>query len=196
MKENRMYSKFIRSCIVLNAIVFCSVANAHPGHGLDIMAGVSHPFLGLDHVLAMVAVGVWACQLGGRAVWLVPASFVTLMALAGSVGMGGVALPVIESGIATSVLLLGFLIAFAVKVRPTLAAIIVALFAVFHGYSHGVEMPSLAAAWQYGLGFLLATAVLHGLGLLLGNALRERTLWVRGAGALVAASGVWMMAAI
>ncbi|GAC1316161.1 MAG: HupE/UreJ family protein [Collimonas sp.] len=195
-----MYSNFIRHCIVLSvalsAIVFCSAANAHPGHGFDLMAGISHPFLGLDHVLAMVAVGVWARQLGGRAVWLAPASFVALMALAGSVGVGGIALPVIESGIATSVLLLGLLIAFAVKVRPVPAAVIVASFAVFHGYSHGVEMPALAAAWQYGLGFLLATAMLHGLGLLLGGALRQRTLLLRAAGAVVAASGVWMMAAI
>ena len=190
-----MYN-FIRWCIALTAIVFCSVADAHPGHGFDVMAGISHPFLGLDHLLAMVAVGVWASQLGGRAMWLVPASFVALMALAGSMGMASIAMPMFESGIATSVLLLGLLIAFAVKVRPALAAVIVVSFAVFHGYSHGVEMPVFSAAWQYGIGFLLSTAVLHGLGLLLGMVLRQRTLWLRAAGALVAAIGVWMMAAI
>ena len=190
-----MCSNFIRWCIALTAIAFCSVADAHPGHGFDVMAGISHPFLGLDHLLAMVAVGVWASQLGGRAMWLVPASFVALMALAGSVGMGGIALPVVESGIATSVLLLGLLIAFAVKVRPALAAVIVASFAVFHGYAHGAEMPVLGTPWQYGFGFILSTAVLHGLGLLLGGSLRNQGLGLRAAGVLVAASGACMMAA-
>ena len=191
-----MRTKFIRWCITLMPIAFCSMAYAHPGHANGAMAGIVHPLLGLDHLLAMLAVGVWAAQLGGRAKWLVPASFVALMALAGSMGMAGIALPLVESGIATSVLLLGLLIAFSVKVTPALGAGIVGLFAVFHGYAHGVEMPLPGSSWQYGLGFVLSTAVLHGLGLLLGRGRLQQGLWLRAAGALVAASGAWMMATI
>lgn len=191
-----MHTNFTRWCIALSAITFCSIANAHSGHTNGAMAGMVHPLLGLDHLLAMLAVGVWAAQLGGRAKWLVPASFVALMALAGSVGMAGIALPMVESGIATSVLLLGLLIAFSVKVTPALGASIVALFAVFHGYAHGVEMPLLGTPWQYGFGFVVSTALLHGLGLQFGRGLHKQALWLRAAGALVAASGAWMMATI
>ncbi len=169
-----MRTKFIRWCIALMPIAFCSMAYAHPGHTNGAMAGIIHPLLGLDHLFAMLAVGVWAAQLGGRAKWLLPTSFVTLMALAGSMGMAGIALPMVESGIATSVLLLGLLIAFSVKVTPALGAGIVGLFAVFHGYAHGVEMPLLGSPWQYGFGFVVSTTVLHGLGLLLGGRLQTR----------------------
>ena len=134
-----MGSKFIRWCIALMSVAFCSIAYAHPGHGGGLMAGITHPLFGLDHVLAMVAVGVWAFQLGGRARWLVPASFVGLMVVAGGVGMSGIALPMVEAGISTSVLVLGLLIAFSVRVTPAFGTGIVALFAIFHGYAHGAE---------------------------------------------------------
>lgn len=189
-----MRSKFIRSSFVVFIVAFCGIANAHPGHGGGYMAGMAHPFLGLDHLLAMIAVGAWAYQLGGRAKWLVPASFVALMAVAGGLGMEGFSLPMVEAGIATSVLLLGLLIAFSVKVSPVFGAGIVGLFAISHGFAHGVEMPALGEPWQYALGFVLSTAVLHGGGLLLGRGLQKQALWLRAVGALVAASGVWMMA--
>lgn len=191
-----MRINFTRWCIAITAIIFCSVADAHPGHGSGVIAGIAHPLLGLDHLLAMLAVGVWAAQLGGRAKWLVPASFVALMMVAGSVGMAGIALPMVESGIATSVLLLGLLTAFSVKVTPALGASIVGLFAVFHGYAHGMEMPLPGMPWQYGVGFVVSTAVLHGLGLQLGQGLHKQALWLRAAGVLVAASGAWMTATI
>ena len=136
-----MNSTFIRWCIALMSVAFSSIAQAHPGHGGGLLAGIAHPLFGLDHVLAMVAVGVWAFQLGGRARWLVPASFVALMAVACGAGIAGVALPLVEAGIATSVLVLGLLIAFAVRVTPAFGAGIVALFAIFHGHAHGAEMP-------------------------------------------------------
>ena len=189
-----MNSKFIRWCIALMSIAFCGIANAHPGHGGGLVAGITHPLFGLDHLLAMVAVGVWAFQLGGRAKWLVPASFVALMAVAGGVGMAGIALPMVESGIATSVLILGLLIAFSVRVTPALGAFIVALFAIFHGHAHGAEMPLLGSAWQYGIGFVASTAALHGLGLALGKGLNKQSLWLRAGGVAVAASGAWMLA--
>ncbi len=195
--ENYMQSNFIRWCITLTAMAFSSMAYAHPGHINNAMAGLVHPFLGIDHLLAMVAVGIWATQLGGRARWLLPASFIAIMGLAGSIGIAGVALPMIESGIATSVLLLGLLIAFSVKMNPVLGACLIGLFAVFHGYAHGVEMPALSTPWQYGVGFMLATGVLHGTGLLLGSGLhQQRALWLRAVGALMIASGAWMVATI
>lgn len=189
-----MNSKSIRWCIALISVAVCGVANAHPGHGGGLLAGISHPLFGLDHLLAMVAVGVWAYQLGGRAKWLAPASFVALMAVAGGAGMAGIAMPMVESGIAASVLILGLLIAFAVRVTPAFAAAIVALFAVFHGAAHGAEMPALGSAWQYGIGFIAATAALHGLGLALGKGSVKQMLWLRAAGVAVAASGTWMLA--
>lgn len=191
-----MNSKFIRWCIALMSVAFCGIANAHPGHGGGLMAGIAHPLFGLDHVLAMVAVGVWAFQLGGRAKWLVPASFVALMAVAGGVGMAGIGLPMVEIGIAASVLILGLLIAFSVRVTPAIGAGIVALFAIFHGHAHGAEMPLLGSAWQYGIGFVLATAALHGLGLALGKSLDKQNLVLRATGAMVAASGAWMMTGV
>ncbi|MEO8600504.1 MAG: HupE/UreJ family protein [bacterium] len=191
-----MSSKFIRWCIALISIAFCGIANAHPGHGGGLMAGIAHPLFGLDHLLAMVAVGVWAFQLGGRAKWLVPTSFVALMAVAGGVGMSGIALPMIEIGIAASVLILGLLIAFSVRVTPVVGACIVAMFAIFHGYAHGAEMPLLGSAWQYGIGFVASTAVLHGFGLVLGKGLHKQGLWLRVAGAMLAASGTWMMTGV
>lgn len=191
-----MSSKFIRGCIALATVVFCGVANAHPGHGGGLMAGVAHPLFGLDHLLAMVAVGVWAYQLGGRATWLVPASFVGLMAVAGGAGMVNIGLPMVEIGIAMSVLVLGCLIAFSVRVTPAIGAAIVALFALFHGYAHGAEMPLLGSAWQYGIGFIVSTAALHGVGLVLGKGMDKKGWLLRAAGAMVAASGAWMMTAI
>ncbi len=189
-----MRTHFIRGSFVLIAMAFSSIAYAHPGHGDSYLSGVAHPLMGLDHLFAMLAVGVWAFQSGGRAKWLLPASFVALMAVAGGVGMAGIQLPMVESGLATSVFLLGLLIAFAVKMHPALAAAIVAVFAVFHGNVHGMEMPLLVTPLQYGIGFVLSTAALHGIGLLLAQGLHKQAIWLRAAGVLIAAGGVWMTA--
>jgi urease accessory protein len=192
-----MKKNLTRYAIALAALAFCGIANAHPGHGSGFEAGVAHPLLGLDHLLAMIAVGVWAAQLGGRARWMVPASFVSIMAIAGGIGMSGiVTLPLVEGGIATSVLLLGLLIAFSINVTPAVGAVIVGLFAVFHGYAHGTEMPMMSSSLMYGLGFVVSTACLHGLGLLAGARLHKQATWVRAVGVAVAASGAWMIATI
>jgi urease accessory protein len=172
--------------------VVSGVAFAHPGvHVTHFVDGMSHPLSGFDHMLAMFAVGVWAAQLGGRAIWTVPTSFVAMMALAGWIGTTETPLPMVESGIATSVLVLGLLIAFSIRTSPVLGAGLVALFAVFHGYAHGMEMPG-NALWPYGFGFVLATTLLHGVGILAGLSLRNRAAWLRAAGALVAISELWI----
>jgi urease accessory protein len=151
-------------------LTLSDAALAHTGvgdaHGL--VHGFMHPIGGADHVLAMVAVGLYAALLGGRALWVVPASFVTMMAI----GMAGVAVPYTEAGIAVSVVVLGLAVALWLNI-PTLAATaLVGLFAIFHGHAHGAEMPLGATSYSYAAGFLLATALLHaagvGVGLLFG----------------------------
>jgi urease accessory protein len=153
-----------------------AIAFAHGGHGdtSGLTHGFSHPITGIDHVLAMVAIGVLAAQLGGRALWLVPLCFVAIMAGAGAVGMAGIPLPFSEVGISLSVIVLGLAVAFRLS-PPELAAVaLVGFFAVFHGHVHGAEMPAAASRIPYALGFVGATAMLHavgvGIGLLIGRA--------------------------
>jgi urease accessory protein len=175
-----------------------AAALAHTGHMEPggFMHGFEHPLGGLDHLLAMVAVGLWAAQSGGRALLALPAAFVGAMILGGLAGMAGLPLPAVEFGILGSVLALGALVAFQPKLSVGVCAVITAAFAVFHGYAHGVEMPVAASPLTYGLGFATATALLHvgGIGLIVavrrfvqGDASRAA---VRGSGALVAFGGV------
>lgn len=142
-------------------------AFAHTGEGLtaDFGHGFVHPLFGIDHLLAMVAVGLFAGQLGGRALGAVPVAFVGIMALGGALGAAHVPLPAVEIAIALSVVVLGGVITFRVKTPVVLAMALVGLFAVFHGHAHGAEMPEMAASLAYGLGFMLATAMLHGVGI-------------------------------
>jgi urease accessory protein len=145
-------------------------AFAHSGHGdaSGFVQGFAHPFGGLDHVLVMVAVGLYAVLLGGRALWLVPATFLGVVALGGALGAAGFALPFGEVAIAASVIVLGLAIALRLTL-PTLSTIaLVGLFAIFHGYAHGAEMPASASGYQYAAGFMLATTLLHSAGIALG----------------------------
>src|SRR5712691_8549209 len=146
-----------------------TVAFAHPGHeGPGLVAGFLHPLGGVDHIIAMVAVGLLAARLGGRALWLVPASFIAAMAVAGLAAIAGVGLPYVETGIALSVLVLGATVALGLTMPVAAAMGLVAFFAIFHGYAHGAEMPETASGLAYGAGFVAATALLHGVGIGLG----------------------------
>jgi urease accessory protein len=167
-----------RTLLTLPAITFAlipTLASAHTGLGdaHDLAHGFMHPIGGLDHVLAMVAVGLFAAHLGGRALWLVPASFVLVMAAGGVIGMAGIGLPFVEVGIALSVIVLGLAIALRLNLPVAAAMALVGVFAVFHGHAHGTEMPESIAGLGYGLGFVAATATLHavgvGFGLLVGT---------------------------
>ena len=152
-------------------------AFAHPGHeSASLISGFVHPMGGVDHIIAMVAVGLLAARLGGRALWLVPASFVTAMAVAGAAGSMGAGLPYVETGIAVSVLVLGAIAALGVAMPIAVAMGLVAFFAVFHGYAHGVEMSETVSGLAYGAGFVAATAILHGVGIGLGWAIAGRRL--------------------
>lgn len=148
--------------------VIAGPAAAHTGHeplGNGLMAGLLHPLMGLDHLLAMVMVGLWAAQLGGRTLWQVPAAFVVAMALGAALALAGVAMPVVEGMILTSVMILGLVVAAGARVPVPAAMGLVALFALFHGAAHGQELPALAGPVAYVAGFLLATSALHAAGI-------------------------------
>jgi urease accessory protein len=176
---------------------FSSAALAHVGdHShMSFMEGLLHPFSGLDHVLAMVAVGLWASQIGGRALWLLPLTFPAVMAAGAALGFGGVQLPWVEIGIAASVMVLGAAVAFAL--RPSLAVSIplIGLFALLHGYSHGLELPADASALTYGAGFIAATLVLHMIGIGIGVAAGRMPVRfaARTAGGAIAVLGVALL---
>ncbi|MDB6065436.1 MAG: urease accessory protein [Pedosphaera sp.] len=172
------------------------LAQAHhlPGQVSGFASGLSHPVLGLDHILVMLGVGLWAAQLGGRSLWLVPATFVSLMTVGGALGMMGVHVPMVETGILASVLVLGILIAAAARLPLAVSMGVVGLFAIFHGHAHGTEIPAAASGFSYAMGFVLATAGLHacgiGLGLAAQKQLPARLPVMRLAGAAIAVAGI------
>lgn len=179
------------------AALWPALAWAHIGQGRaeGFLAGLRHPVSGLDHVLAMVSVGLWGAQLGAPAVWLLPVTFPMVMALGGMLGLVGLPLPGVEAGIALSGILLGFSVA--AEWRPPLgvAAVMVGFFAVFHGHAHGSELPPGANGLLYSIGFVVATGTLHAVGIALG--LVHRWGWgrraLRVAGGLVAAAGAFFL---
>ena len=149
-----------------------ALAHLDPAEHGSFLAGVTHPLSGADHMLAMIAVGLWAAQIGGKARWAVPAAFVSLMALGFLLALAGIPLPFVEPGILASVIGLGLLVALAVRVPTVIGAAVVGVFALFHGHAHGGELGT-ATALSFGLGFVAATALLHaagvGLGVLVGG---------------------------
>ena len=139
-----------------------AVAMAHTGHETSgLMAGIAHPFTGLDHLLAMVAVGLWAAQMGGKATWQLPLAFIGTMMLGGLLAMNGVTVPFVEAGIVASVIASGVLVAAAARFNATVCVALTAAMAIFHGVAHGAEMPLSAHPLAYVAGFLGATLVLH-----------------------------------
>jgi len=181
------------------ALLLPAAASAHEGSSLpygSFVAGLAHPVLGIDHFLAMVSVGIVSAQIGGRAIWTVPATFVGVMALGGLLGWLDVGLTSVEFGIAFSVLALGTAIA-ADRRLPVLVAMgAVAIFATFHGYAHGAEMPTVANPLRYALGFMTGTALLHVAGVLIGDISQHYArgkVLLRIAGAAIAGAGTWFL---
>ena len=158
------------------------------------MHGFSHPLLGLDHVCAMVAVGLWAAQCGGRSLWLVPLTFVMVMACGASLGMAGIFIPFIEEGILLSILVLGVLLVISAPLPLLASVLIVGLFAIFHGHAHGTEMSQTFSGYSYGAGFLIATATLHAVGIFIALfiSLMGKTKMIRFAGATVLLCGAYL----
>lgn len=189
------YSALLASVLTL----LSAPASAHllGMHGAGFDAGAIHPFTGIDHLLAMLAVGMWAAQQGGRALWGIPLAFVAMMTLGGILALTGVQLPMVETGIATSVLVLGLLVTFSARLPLAAGATLVGFFALLHGHAHGTELPLAASPVEYALGFILATAALHGIGIVLGKYMKHAPLpLLQLSGTAVAATGVWLMLSI
>ena len=185
------------------AILTPGVAFAHTGVGdtSGFIHGFGHPISGLDHILAMVMVGVFAWQLGGRALWLVPMTFLVIMSIGGALGIAGIGIPFVEIGIALSVVVLGAIVAFNVKAPIAAAMGLVGLFAIFHGHAHGAEIPEDAAGFVYATGFMIATALLHLAGItagfLIGRAGEHYgSLLVRMAGGFASVAGLSLLIGI
>jgi urease accessory protein len=184
---------------VLVVLVFlcAQTAVAHPqkGDAVGFLTGFRHPISGADHVLAMVAVGLWGAQLGSPAIWLLPVAFPVVMAFGGMLGLVGVPLPGIEFGIAASAIALGAAVMFEWKPPLALAAALVGVFAIFHGHAHGTELPPGQSALLYSMGFVIATGCLHAVGIGIGTV--HRWSWgqrlLRVAGALVSMGGVFFL---
>jgi urease accessory protein len=188
----------MRAITVLSAIIAASgTALAHPNTGLGVgfVSGFAHPLTGLDHIMAMVAVGIWGTQLRKPAIWVLPVTFPLVMSVGGALGVRGVPLPGVEIGVAASAAVLGLMIVLAARPPIWVAAMLVGAFAIFHGYAHGVELPKAAYPLAYGVGFVLSTGLLHITGIALG--LMDRwplgTKALRGMGAGISLAGVYLL---
>lgn len=192
------YKREIGVALTLAAMITMPAAQAHgvAAEGAGFLAGLSHPILGLDHLLAMLAVSLWTARQGGRALWRLPLAFVVMMIAGVGLALAGLALPAVEAGIATSLLVLGLLLATAARVAPSMSLALIGTFAVFHGHAHGAEIPQIAPVLSYGLGLVVTTAVLQLTGIALGSGLRgasgERL--VRWGGAAIASGGLLLWA--
>ncbi|RFC64037.1 urease accessory protein [Fulvimarina endophytica] len=158
----------LRSVLILAAVLIPSAAFAHTGAGdpSGFLHGFTHPIGGLDHILAMVAVGVFAYVLGGRALWLVPCAFVGMMVIGFALGVAGTEIPFVELGIALSSVVIGGAAALGRPMPVGIAMALVGVFAIFHGHAHGSEMPETSGGLAYAAGFIAATAMLHAIGIL------------------------------
>jgi urease accessory protein len=187
---------FLYGAVILAYLMARTTAFAHiGGGGGGLVSGLSHPIGGLDHVLAMVAVGLWGAQLGLPAVWLLPIAFPLMMAVGAGIGLIGIPLPAVEVGIAASAVALGLMVL--LEARPPLAAslILVAVFAVFHGHAHGTELPAGQSGLLYSIGFVIATGLLHACGIAIGAIHRWNAgrVMLRFAGAVVLAGGLYFL---
>ncbi len=193
--------------MIMRFITLCSLtlflalpAQAHELHsGGGFISGFNHPVLGFDHLLAMICVGLLSTRLGGRAIWTVPAIFVLFMLFGGIIGLLSIPIPFVEFGIAASVLLLGLALAIDKKLPQWLVMAFVAIFAIFHGHAHGVEMPQLAKPALYVLGFICGTSAIHIVGVILGIAMQQKdpkNHMVRSSGGAIALVGGYLLLSV
>jgi urease accessory protein len=186
-----------RIAILLMLAMESQLAFAHTqkGEAVGFLTGFRHPISGLDHVLAMIAVGLWGAQLGNPAIWVLPVAFPMVMAFGGMLALMGVPLPGTEYGIAISAILLGACVLFEFRPPLPVAAILVAFFAIFHGHAHGTELPPGQSALLYSIGFVIATGCLHGVGIAIGTVHQWKMgqAIVRAAGGIVAVGGLYFL---
>jgi urease accessory protein len=197
MSDPMMRRRCLGLALVVTLATLASPAWAHTGTGLagGFASGFLHPLTGFDHLLAMVSVGLWGAFLGRPLIVALPVIFPAMMAVGGALGIAGAPMPPVEIGIAVSVMVLGGVIAFAYRAPVWLACVIVAIFALFHGYAHGSELPSAADPVGYSVGFVLCTGMLHVAGIGIGT-VKDRpggAIAVRVMGVGVALAGVWFL---
>lgn len=186
-----------RALTLIATLFFLSApALAHESTGGGFQSGMEHPVLGLDHLLAMITVGILSAQMGGKAVWKVPLTFVAVMLIGGLMGINSINLMSVELGIVLSVLVLGLALAADKRLPTSIAMVAVGFFALFHGHAHGTEMPTLAEPWQYALGFVVGTACIHIAGIFIGLTFKKipkGTALLRYMGAGIAGVGFYML---
>ncbi len=190
--------RILSSLLLFALMTLPAHAHGNAGDG-GFITGFNHPVLGFDHLLAMLSVGILSTQLGGKAIWRVPAAFVLFMAFGGMLGILSVSVPFVEAGIALSVLLLGLALVFDRALPQLLAMLFVGFFAIFHGHAHGTEMPSIANPIFYALGFLAGTIVIHLGGVVLGFGLQKlsaKRRMVRASGVGIAAIGGYLLMSV
>ena len=195
-KAARFFTVFLPVALALAAMPAPAFAHVEQGQAAGFLSGLRHPWSGLDHVLAMIAVGLWGAQLGSPALWLLPVTFPMMMSLGAVMGLIGMGLPGVEVGIALSALLLGGMVMGEVRPRLGVAALLVGFFAVFHGHAHGTELPPGQSGLLYSMGFVIATGCLHGMGIGIGLVHRwpAGRIALRGAGAFIAVMGLFFLA--
>jgi urease accessory protein len=189
MRRNSIFALRLLVILLMPASVF---AHVEQGQAAGFVTGLQHPWSGLDHVLAMIAVGLWGAQLGNPAMWVLPVIFPMVMSLGAMMGLIGIPLPGIEIGIALSAIFLGAMVVGEVRPKPVIAAVLVGFFAIFHGHAHGTELPAGQSGMLYSMGFVIATGILHGIGITIGLIHRwpQGRLALRGVGAFIAVMGV------
>ena len=182
-------------CLVMLLVAGAAQAHTEGSVAGGFISGFSHPLFGLDHLLAMVAVGIWGATLGRPLVWALPVAFPLLMVVGAVMGIAGLPVPFIEVGIAVSVIVLGIAIAAAWRAPVAVAVAIVSVFGIFHGFAHGTELPETASPAAYAAGFVLSTGLLHLAGIAIGllKSVPRGSLILRGSGALIAVVGVWIL---
>ncbi|MDH3574729.1 MAG: HupE/UreJ family protein [Desulfobacterales bacterium] len=197
MKSYNKNTVALNFWIIVVTILWPLYAWAHVGSGEagGFVTGLQHPISGLDHVIAMLAVGLWGAQLGNPALWLLPVVFPMMMAGGGCLGLLGIPLPGVEVGIAVSAIVLGLMVLAEARLKIYLAMVIVAFFAIFHGHAHGTELPAGQSGLLYSIGFVAATGCLHAVGIAIGLIHRWQVgrLALRGAGSIVCGGGIYFL---
>lgn len=195
-KAGHFFAVPLLVALALAAMPHPAFAHVEQGQASGFLTGLKHPWSGLDHVLAMIAVGLWGAQLGNPALWLLPVTFPMMMSLGAVMGLIGMGLPGVEVGIALSSLLLGGMVMGEVRPKLAVAMLLVGFFAVFHGHAHGTELPPGQSGLLYSMGFVIATGCLHGMGIGIGLVHRwpAGRLALRGAGAFIAGMGLFFLA--
>lgn len=195
---NKTIAQLVSWGMALAIAVLPSLASAHAEQGVvgGFLAGFLHPILGVDHMLAMIAVGLWGAQLKSPAIWILPLTFPVVMACGGVLGIAGVQLPFVEVAIALSALILGLAVASNLCTHLWFASAIVGLFAIFHGHAHGTELPGAANPLAYGVGFVISTGLLHLAGIVIGLAVHwpAGSALIRACGGIIALIGGYFLA--